>query len=110
MLPACSDPGHRLSADSCMCLPMPEALPRADPPPWLCSVYRLSQEKLQKGCSSNLPLVTDCVEHALTAQHPRTRYSGGWDAQFFFIPLSYMPTAVADLVLTWSWPKPAQAA
>ncbi|XP_059575307.1 17-beta-hydroxysteroid dehydrogenase type 6-like [Alligator mississippiensis] len=74
------------------------------------TLYRLSQEKLQKGCSSNLHLVTDCMEHALTAQHPRTRYSGGWDAQFFFIPLSYMPTAVADLVLTWSWPKPAQAA
>uniref|UniRef100_A0A8C0GG44 17-beta-hydroxysteroid dehydrogenase type 6 n=1 Tax=Chelonoidis abingdonii TaxID=106734 RepID=A0A8C0GG44_CHEAB len=59
--------------------------------------------------STNLYLVTDCIEHALTSCHPRTRYSGGWDAQFFYIPLSYLPTALADGVLTWSWPRPAQA-
>uniref|UniRef100_A0A452HJK6 Retinol dehydrogenase 16 n=1 Tax=Gopherus agassizii TaxID=38772 RepID=A0A452HJK6_9SAUR len=59
--------------------------------------------------STNLYLVTDCMEHALTSCHPRTRYSGGWDAQFFYIPLSYLPTALADWVLTWGWPRPAQA-
>nr|XP_031318218.1 17-beta-hydroxysteroid dehydrogenase type 6-like isoform X2 [Camelus dromedarius] len=59
--------------------------------------------------STNLNLVTDCMEHALTSVHPRTRYSAGWDAQFFFIPLSYLPTSLADYILTRSWPKPAQA-
>ncbi|XP_023499580.2 17-beta-hydroxysteroid dehydrogenase type 6 isoform X1 [Equus caballus] len=61
------------------------------------------------GASTNLNLVTDCMEHALTSVHPRTRYSSGWDAQFFFIPLSYLPTSLADYILTRSWPKPAQA-
>ncbi|XP_022427505.1 17-beta-hydroxysteroid dehydrogenase type 6 [Monodon monoceros] len=60
-------------------------------------------------CSTNLNLVTDCMEHALTSVHPRTRYSAGWDAKFFFIPLSYLPTSLADYILTRSWPKPAQA-
>ncbi|XP_007953343.1 17-beta-hydroxysteroid dehydrogenase type 6 [Orycteropus afer afer] len=60
-------------------------------------------------CSTNLNLVTDCMEHALTSVYPRTRYSAGWDAQFFFIPLSYLPTSLADYILTRSWPKPAQA-
>ncbi|XP_006859517.1 PREDICTED: 17-beta-hydroxysteroid dehydrogenase type 6 [Chrysochloris asiatica] len=60
-------------------------------------------------CSTNLNLVTDCMEHALTSVHPRTRYSAGWDAQFFFIPLSYLPTSLADYILTRSLPKPAQA-
>ncbi|XP_036750839.2 17-beta-hydroxysteroid dehydrogenase type 6 [Manis pentadactyla] len=60
-------------------------------------------------CSTNLNLVTDCMEHALTSVHPRTRYSAGWDAQFFFIPVSYLPTSLADYILTRSWPKPAQA-
>ncbi|XP_061470866.1 17-beta-hydroxysteroid dehydrogenase type 6-like [Rhineura floridana] len=73
------------------------------------SFYKMMKENLTTRCSTNLYLVTDCMEHALTSQHPRTRYSGGWDAQFFYIPLSYLPTALADLVLTWSWPKPAQA-
>ncbi|XP_053227842.1 17-beta-hydroxysteroid dehydrogenase type 6-like [Podarcis raffonei] len=70
---------------------------------------QLFKEALITRCSTDLYLVTDCLEHALTSRHPRTRYSGGWDSQFFFVPLSYMPTALADLVLTWSWPKPAQA-
>ncbi|XP_071991054.1 17-beta-hydroxysteroid dehydrogenase type 6-like isoform X2 [Engystomops pustulosus] len=53
------------------------------------------REDLQK-CSTKLYLVTDCMEHALTAVHPMTRYSAGWDAKFFFIPLSYCPTVIAD--------------
>ncbi|XP_037702098.1 17-beta-hydroxysteroid dehydrogenase type 6-like [Choloepus didactylus] len=67
-----------------------------------------TKEGLQNG-SQNLNLVTDCMEHALTSVHPRTRYSAGWDSQFFFIPLSYLPTWLADYILTRSWPKPAQA-
>uniref|UniRef100_A0A8C8RPG5 Retinol dehydrogenase 16 n=1 Tax=Pelusios castaneus TaxID=367368 RepID=A0A8C8RPG5_9SAUR len=62
---------------------------------------------LPKSCSSNLSLVTDCMEHGLTAHHPRTRYSAGWDAKLVFIPLSYLPTALADFVLLWSYPRPA---
>ncbi|XP_007535039.1 17-beta-hydroxysteroid dehydrogenase type 6 [Erinaceus europaeus] len=70
------------------------------------------QNNLRQGllsCSPNLYLVTDCMEHALTSVHPRTRYAAGWDAQFLFIPLSYLPTSLADYILTRSWPKPAQA-
>ncbi|XP_065275427.1 17-beta-hydroxysteroid dehydrogenase type 6-like isoform X1 [Emys orbicularis] len=73
------------------------------------SRHKLTREILLTKPSTNLYLVTDCMEHALTARHPRTRYSGGWDAQFFYIPLSYLPTALADWVLTWTWPRPAQA-
>ncbi|XP_066468926.1 retinol dehydrogenase 7-like [Tiliqua scincoides] len=63
---------------------------------------------LQSG-SSNLCLVTDCMEHALKSRYPRTRYSPGWDAKMFYIPLSYMPASVADYVLTRSYPLPAHA-
>ncbi|XP_062453349.1 retinol dehydrogenase 16-like [Rhea pennata] len=70
------------------------------------SSLKLVQE-LQSMCSSNLSLVTDCMEHALTSQHPRTRYSVGWDAKLLYLPLSYLPSAWADAVLTWSYPKPA---
>ncbi|XP_032146177.1 17-beta-hydroxysteroid dehydrogenase type 6 isoform X2 [Sapajus apella] len=70
--------------------------------------YNIVKEGLLS-CSTNLNLVTDCMEHALTSVHPRTRYSAGWDAKFFFIPLSYLPTSLADYILTRSWPKPAQA-
>ncbi|XP_030678953.1 17-beta-hydroxysteroid dehydrogenase type 6 [Nomascus leucogenys] len=70
--------------------------------------YNIIKEGLLN-CSTNLNLVTDCMEHALTSVHPRTRYSAGWDAKFFYIPLSYLPTSLADYILTRSWPKPAQA-
>ncbi|XP_044851480.1 retinol dehydrogenase 16-like [Mauremys mutica] len=63
---------------------------------------------LPKSCNSDLSVVTGCLEHALTARHPRTRYSAGWDAKLFFLPLSYLPTCFADFVLTRSYPAPAQ--
>ncbi|KFV51327.1 17-beta-hydroxysteroid dehydrogenase type 6, partial [Tyto alba] len=43
---------------------------------------------LQKMCNSNLTLVTDCMEHALTSRYPRARY----------IPLSYLPSALTDTI------------
>ncbi|XP_028617314.1 retinol dehydrogenase 7-like [Grammomys surdaster] len=60
-------------------------------------------------CSEDLSVVTDCMEHALTACHPRTRYSAGWDAKLFYLPLSYMPTFLVDAIYYWNFPKPAQA-
>nr|XP_020671114.1 17-beta-hydroxysteroid dehydrogenase type 6-like isoform X1 [Pogona vitticeps]XP_020671115.1 17-beta-hydroxysteroid dehydrogenase type 6-like isoform X1 [Pogona vitticeps]XP_020671116.1 17-beta-hydroxysteroid dehydrogenase type 6-like isoform X1 [Pogona vitticeps]XP_020671117.1 17-beta-hydroxysteroid dehydrogenase type 6-like isoform X1 [Pogona vitticeps] len=59
--------------------------------------------------STNLRLVTDKIEHALTSCHPRTRYSAGWDAKLFFLPFSYLPTSLTDYVLTRFYPRPAQA-
>ncbi|XP_068123618.1 retinol dehydrogenase 16-like isoform X2 [Hyperolius riggenbachi] len=50
--------------------------------------------------NKNLHLVTDCMEHALTAVHPMTRYSAGWDAKLLFLPLSYLPTVLVDFLLT----------
>uniref|UniRef100_A0A8B9SG55 RDH16 dehydrogenase n=1 Tax=Apteryx owenii TaxID=8824 RepID=A0A8B9SG55_APTOW len=67
-----------------------------------------SVQELQKTCSSNLSLVTDCMEHALTSQHPRSRYSAGWDAKLLYLPLSYLPTAWTDAVLARLCPRPAQ--
>ncbi|NXX60392.1 RDH16 dehydrogenase, partial [Scopus umbretta] len=66
--------------------------------------------KTLKKCSSNLTLVTDCMEHALTSRFPRARYSAGWDAKLLFIPLSYLPSAITDVILTWFYPLPAQKA
>ncbi|XP_007421382.1 retinol dehydrogenase 16-like [Python bivittatus] len=65
--------------------------------------------EMQANCSPNLSLVTNCMEHALTAVHPRFRYSPGWDAKLFYLPLSYMPTYVSDLVFLKTYPKPEQA-
>uniref|UniRef100_A0ABM5FP15 17-beta-hydroxysteroid dehydrogenase type 6-like n=1 Tax=Pogona vitticeps TaxID=103695 RepID=A0ABM5FP15_9SAUR len=70
--------------------------------------YRLLQ-KLPTVTSNNLRLVTDQIEHALTSCHPRTRYSAGWDAKLFYLPLSYLPTSLADYFLTRFQPRPAQA-
>lgn len=66
--------------------------------------------KAQRSCSRDLRAVTSCMEHALTSRCPRSRYSAGWDAKLFFIPLSYLPSALTDVVLTRSQPKPALGA
>ncbi|NXO05205.1 RDH16 dehydrogenase, partial [Rhinopomastus cyanomelas] len=67
----------------------------------------LELKKMQNSCNSNLSLVTDCMEHALTCCYPRTRYSAGWDAKLLYLPLSYLPSAFTDRLITWSYPKPA---
>ncbi|XP_076776653.1 retinol dehydrogenase 16-like [Arvicanthis niloticus] len=64
---------------------------------------------LDQRCNQDLSLVTDCMEHALTACHPRTRYSAGWDAKLFFLPFSYLPTSLADALFYWTSPKPEKA-
>ncbi|XP_031205904.1 retinol dehydrogenase 16-like [Mastomys coucha] len=65
--------------------------------------------KLDEMCNKDLSLVTDCMEHALTACHPRTRYSAGWDAKLFYLPLSYLPTCLVDALLYWTSSKPEKA-
>ncbi|NWV91135.1 RDH16 dehydrogenase, partial [Machaerirhynchus nigripectus] len=60
---------------------------------------------LQKGYNSDLSLVTNCMEHALTSLHPRTRYSAGLDAKLLYLPLSYLPSALSDALLTLFYPK-----
>ncbi|NXW25478.1 RDH16 dehydrogenase, partial [Circaetus pectoralis] len=72
--------------------------------------FLVTFRKMQKRYNSNLTLVTDCMEHALTSRYPRTRYSAGWDAKLIYIPLSYLPSALTDVVFTWFSPKPAQKA
>ncbi|XP_004692487.1 PREDICTED: retinol dehydrogenase 16 [Condylura cristata] len=57
----------------------------------------------------SLSLATDCMEHALTARHPRTRYSAGWDAQFLYIPMSYLPTSAVDAMIYWFSPRHTMA-
>ncbi|XP_068165592.1 retinol dehydrogenase 7-like [Antennarius striatus] len=48
----------------------------------------------------DLMKVVSCMEHAIAATWPRIRYSPGWDAKFFWLPLSYMPSCVSDYVLS----------
>ncbi|KAM6294395.1 retinol dehydrogenase 5 [Aegotheles albertisi] len=58
-------------------------------------------------CDPDLSKVTRCVEHALSARHPRTRYSAGWDAKLLWLPASYLPAGLVDIVLATILPKPA---
>ncbi|OCT95723.1 hypothetical protein XELAEV_18013411mg [Xenopus laevis] len=72
--------------------------------------YYQNVECLTSKTCPELHKVTDCMEHALTAVHPWTRYSVGWDCKLFHLPLSYLPTVVSDYVLCRSAPKPALCA
>ncbi|XP_063283260.1 retinol dehydrogenase 7-like [Pelobates fuscus] len=60
--------------------------------------------------NSKLSLVTDCMEHALTAVYPWTRYSAGLDAKILYLPISYFPTVIADFLIGLYKPKPAHSA
>uniref|UniRef100_A0A8C6XCX8 Retinol dehydrogenase 16-like n=1 Tax=Naja naja TaxID=35670 RepID=A0A8C6XCX8_NAJNA len=72
-----------------------------------CDIWNIMSPKIP--ICFNLFLVTDCIEHALTSCYPRARYSGGLDAKLFYLPVSYLPSSVADFIVTYAWPKPARA-
>uniref|UniRef100_A0A286Y1S9 Retinol dehydrogenase 16 n=1 Tax=Cavia porcellus TaxID=10141 RepID=A0A286Y1S9_CAVPO len=71
--------------------------------------YLRYPQLLEKVWKSELSSVTDCMEHALTACHPRTRYSPGWDAKFLYLPMSYLPTFLLDFFAYLGSPKPEKA-
>ncbi|KAF6726705.1 Retinol dehydrogenase 2 [Oryzias melastigma] len=58
---------------------------------------------------SDLMKVVGCMEHAITAVHPRYRYSPGWDAKFFWLPMSYLPTFITDAFFLSNTPKPIKS-
>ncbi|XP_030052538.1 retinol dehydrogenase 7 [Microcaecilia unicolor] len=65
-----------------------------------CVNYIKKAFAMVEASSSKLTLVTDCMEHGLTAVHPHTRYSPGWDAKLIYLPLSYLPTSLVDFLLS----------
>lgn len=62
-------------------------------------VTKVVSGRLSNNTDGDLMKVVLCMEHAVAAVRPRSRYSAGWDAKFFWMPLSYMPTCVQDYVL-----------
>lgn len=61
--------------------------------------------KFKKLTDGNLMKVVGCMEHAISAVHPRSRYSPGWDAKLLWLPLSYLPTSVVDTFFLLTGPK-----
>ncbi|XP_037136615.1 retinol dehydrogenase 7-like [Syngnathus acus] len=61
--------------------------------------------KCQLLTDSNLMKVIGCMEHAVAAVHPHTRYSPGWHAKFIWLPLSYMPAFITDTLILKLSPK-----
>ncbi|XP_049583875.1 retinol dehydrogenase 7-like [Syngnathus scovelli] len=74
-------------------------------PDFLESAFKMMSQKFQVLTDSDLMKVVGCMEHAVAAVHPRTRYSPGWDAKFIWLPLSYMPTFITDSYFLKSSPK-----
>ena len=66
-------------------------------------------KSVPKMADADLMKVVHCMEHAVAGVSPRKRYSPGWDAKLFWLPLSYMPSCFVDYLLTFSAIPPAKA-
>ncbi|KHN76504.1 Retinol dehydrogenase 7 [Toxocara canis] len=49
--------------------------------------------------STHVEYVVDSYYHAITAMFPRSRYRCGWDALLVYIPITYLPTELLDLLV-----------
>ncbi|KAJ8367687.1 hypothetical protein AAFF_G00311420 [Aldrovandia affinis] len=76
---------------------------------YMDKVYVMLKDDFAKMPDGDLMKVVSCMEHSIAAVHPRTRYSPGWDAKFFWLPMSYMPTCIADYFLSKNLIKPAKS-
>lgn len=56
----------------------------------------MCDQQMSKLADGDLMKVVNSMEHAVSAVHPRTRYTVGWDAKFLWLPLSYMPSWISD--------------
>uniref|UniRef100_A0A3P9JMV4 Dehydrogenase/reductase (SDR family) member 9 n=1 Tax=Oryzias latipes TaxID=8090 RepID=A0A3P9JMV4_ORYLA len=66
---------------------------------YLDKAIKVTSESLSKMSDRDLMKVVNCMEHAVAAVWPRKRYSPGWDAKFFWLPMSYMPTCIVDYIV-----------
>ncbi|XP_068123621.1 retinol dehydrogenase 7-like [Hyperolius riggenbachi] len=83
---------------------LPEEIRRSYGPNYVESYLKVVDLTLPRS-SPKLYLVTECMEHALTAEYPKTRYSAGLDAKLLYLPLSYLPTAMRDFLMGLMSPK-----
>ncbi|XP_061698377.1 retinol dehydrogenase 7-like [Syngnathoides biaculeatus] len=67
--------------------------------------FKMMSERFRVLTDGDLMKVVGCMEHAVAAVHPRTRYSPGWDAKLIWLPLSYMPTFITDSFFLKSSPR-----
>merc|ERR1712002_51054 len=79
---------------------MPQEIRDDYGPDYLQKAFELISSKVAQLSDGDLMKVVNCMEHAVSAVKPRYRYSPGWDAKLFWLPLSYMPTFVSDYILT----------
>ncbi|XP_026157983.1 retinol dehydrogenase 7-like [Mastacembelus armatus] len=68
-------------------------------PEYLQKTFALIEDKVARMSDGDLMKVVSCMEHAVAAVRPRTRYSPGWDAKLFWLPLSYMPACISDYII-----------
>uniref|UniRef100_UPI0037E7DF4A dehydrogenase/reductase SDR family member 9 isoform X1 n=2 Tax=Semicossyphus pulcher TaxID=241346 RepID=UPI0037E7DF4A len=75
-------------------------------PNFLQNSLDMCEERINTLADRNLMKVVSSMEHAISAVHPRTRYTVGWDAKFIWLPFSYMPSFICDRFLYKSSPRP----
>lgn len=63
------------------------------------AALKMLDQRFKLLTDGDLMKVVSCMEHAISAVHPRTRYSPGWDAKFLWLPLSYVPSCLCDRIM-----------
>lgn len=76
---------------------------------FLFTDIKAQRSSVKRLCDYDISNVIKCMEHALIAKHPRTRYRAGWDAKFCWLFLSYAPSCLSDMLLRITFPVPAES-
>ncbi|XP_034550406.1 dehydrogenase/reductase SDR family member 9 isoform X2 [Notolabrus celidotus] len=74
--------------------------------PFLKTSLDMCELRMKQLADGNLMKVVRSMEHAVSAVHPRVRYTVGWDAKLIWLPLSYMPSWLCDRLMIMTSPRP----
>lgn len=75
---------------------------------FLFTDIKAQSSSLKRLCDYDISNIIKCMEHALIAKYPKTRYRAGWDAKFLWLFLSYAPSCLSDMLLRITFPAPAE--
>uniref|UniRef100_A0A8C4QMS1 Dehydrogenase/reductase (SDR family) member 9 n=1 Tax=Eptatretus burgeri TaxID=7764 RepID=A0A8C4QMS1_EPTBU len=68
-------------------------------PEYISKCAQKIKNMIEVFADKDLSKVVDCMEHGLSAVYPRSRYTPGWDAKFYWLPLAILPAAIQDWML-----------
>ena len=78
---------------------LPEEAKQAYGENYLKDINESFYQTLEAKANPRIEDVVDAYYHAITSKFPKLRYAVGWDANLLYVPSSFFPTWIQDILI-----------